>query len=108
MSLIRISREGWNLPSLLQQGVDLLASRLCNLLRASFALAYIPQTQREVKVVFIPKARREYQTQTKTHWPVVIPLETSIEVDKYIKRDEVLRTNPLNRHEYACEPGKSC
>lgn len=51
---IQIFREGSNLSSFLQQQVDLLASKLYNLLKAGMALGYVPQARREVKVVFIP------------------------------------------------------
>jgi hypothetical protein len=43
------------MPIMLQQGFELLVCKLLMLLRASFALGYIPMGWRQVKVVFIPK-----------------------------------------------------
>lgn len=49
------SQGDGNFSALLKQGVDLLASRSCNLLRASLVLAYVTQAWGEIKLVFIPK-----------------------------------------------------
>ena len=56
-------------PIMLQQGIDLLATKLCTLYRASLALGYIPKIWKPVRVVFIAKAGRNSYTQAKSLRP---------------------------------------
>ena len=56
--------------ALLQQGLNLIASTLCALLRASIALGYIPMVWRDVKVVFILKPGRDSCAQAKSFRPI--------------------------------------
>lgn len=57
-------------PALLQQGLDSLLYQLCILLRASYALNYIPRMCRKIRVVFIPKPGRKTNAQAKSYRPI--------------------------------------
>lgn len=53
-----------------KQQIDILASELCNILRASLCSGYTPKIWREVNMVFIPKSGRETYVQAEAYWIV--------------------------------------
>lgn len=94
---------------MLQQGTDLLTSKLTNVLRASLALGHIPMNWRQVRAIFIPKAGRPSDL-AKSFRPISLMsfiLKTLEKlVDRHI-RDGVLVNRPLHQDQYAYTTGKS-
>lgn len=97
-------------PALLQKGIERITPRLIHIFRASHAWGYIPEGWRTVKVTFIPKAGGRPGTQPKSFRPISLTsflLKTMEKIiDRHI-RDNVLRLNPLHKHQYAYQQGKS-
>jgi hypothetical protein len=53
-------------PALLQKGLKTLLPTLVLMFRTSYALGYLPEAWREVKVVYIPKAGKKDPEQSCT------------------------------------------
>jgi hypothetical protein len=91
------------MPTILQQGFELLSGKLLMLLRASLALGYIPMSWRHIRVVFIPKPGKS-MTQAKSLRPISlmsIILKTLEKLlDRHI-RGGVLAEKPLHHNQFA-------
>jgi hypothetical protein len=94
---------------MLQQGFELLASKLLLLLRASLALGYIPISWRHIRVVFIPKPEKP-MSQAKSLRPISLTsfILRTLEklLDRHIK-DCVLVERPLHQNQFAYRAGVS-
>lgn len=58
------------LPEFLKNGLGILTLHLKRLFVASFALEYIPKSWRLVKVIYIPKSGRRYESLPKSYRPI--------------------------------------
>jgi ribonuclease HI len=97
-------------PALLQNGLTFLSRPLKNIFIKSHAMGYIPKIWNEVKVIFIPKAGRRPSEDPKSYRPislssVMLKIMEKI-LDRHI-RENILKANPLSRHQYAYQTGKS-
>jgi len=94
---------------MLQQGFELLASKLLLLLRAILALGYIPMSWRHIRVVFIPKPGKP-MSQAKSLRPTSLMsfiLKTLAKLlDRHIM-DSVLVERPLHQNQFAYKVGMS-
>ena len=97
-------------PAMLQQGSDLLISKLCLILRASLALGHIPKIWRLTKVVFIPKHGRPNYSVAKAFRPISLMsfiLKTLEKLlDRHI-RDDVMADRPFHQDQHAYRSGRS-
>jgi hypothetical protein len=97
------------MPIRLQQGFEMLAGKLLMILRASWALGYIPMSWRHVRVVFIPKPGKS-MTQAKSLRPIslmsVILKTLEKLLDRHI-RGGVLAEKPLHQNQFAYRAGMS-
>ncbi len=98
-------------PVLLQKAPHMIKRLICELLRASVALGYIPTAWRVSKVVFIPKRGRSDYSKAKAFRPISLSsfILKTLErlVDRFL-RDRVLLGQPLHRKQHAYQAGKSC
>lgn len=96
-------------PCLLQHGIRHIAPVLSKLYRASLLLGYIPSRWSEVKVVFLPKMGKPEQLPTSFR-PISLSsfLLKGMEkiLDQHI-REVYLKERPLNKDQFAYQPGKS-
>lgn len=99
------------IPALMQKGINLLASPLTTLLRASLALGCVPEMWRKARVVFIPKPGRDTYAQPRSFRPISLTSFLLKLLEKIIERhirDEVLTVSPLSPDQCAYQAGKSC
>jgi len=97
------------LPIMLQQGFELLASKLLLLLRANLALGYIPMSWRHITVVFIPKPGKP-MSQAKSLRPISLMSFLLKTLEKLLERhirDSVLVERPLHQNQFAYRAGMS-
>ena len=97
-------------PALIQQGMNIIINPLVEISRASVALAYIPMTWRQVRVIFIAKPGKDSYSQAKSYRPIsltsFILKGTERLADRWI-REGVLNRNPLHPCQHAYQMGKS-
>ena len=97
-------------PGLLQEGLEYFIEHLFSMFRACLALAYIPESWRRVKVVFIPKPGKASYCLAKSFRPISLTsfFLKSLErlVDRHF-RDNSLKTFPLHARQHAYQRGKS-
>jgi hypothetical protein len=97
------------MPIMLQQGFELLASKLLMLLRASLALGYIPMSWRHIRVVFVTKPGKP-MSQAKSLWTISlmsVVLKTLEKILDRHNRDGVLLEKPLHQNQCAYRAGMS-
>jgi len=97
------------MPTMLQQGFELLAGTLLMLLRASLALGYISMSWRHTRVVFIPKPGKPL-TQAKSLRPIslmtfILKILEKL-LDRHI-RGGVLVEKPFHQNQFAYRAGMS-
>jgi len=94
---------------MLQQGFEMLASKLLLLLRASLALGHITMIWRHIRMVFIPKPGKPL-SQAKSLSPIshMSPILKTLEklLDRH-NRDGVLVERPLHQNQFAYRAGMS-
>jgi hypothetical protein len=90
------------IPSVLQQGFELLAGKLLMLLRASLALGCIPMSWRHTRAIFIPKPGKSL-SQAKSLRPISL-IEKLL--DRHI-RGGVLVEKPLHQNQFPYRAGMS-
>jgi len=97
-------------PALLQEGREVVIPYLVRIFRACKATGYVPAIWRQVKVVFIPKPRRNSYSGPRDYRPISLTsfLLKTMErlVDRYL-RDEALALVPLHPNQHAHQAGKS-
>ena len=97
-------------PALLHHGIDILLESLVSIFRSSYELSYIPTTWRKVNVVFIPKAGCRSQSDPKAFRPISLTsvfLKVMEKIIDFHIRNSALLELPLNKLQFAYQPGKS-
>jgi hypothetical protein len=97
-------------PALLQQGRRIVIPYLIKIFLACLAMGYVPAIWHQVKVVFIPTARKNSYTGPRDFRPISLTLFLlkMLErlVDRYI-RDGAFVIKPLHPNRHAYQAGKS-
>jgi hypothetical protein len=97
-------------PPLLQEGQEVLIPYLAKIFRAHLVNGYVPDIWRQVKVVFIPKPRRNSYGGPRDFRPISLTsflLKTMQRlVDRFL-RDEIPVLKPLHPNQHAHQVGKS-
>jgi hypothetical protein len=97
-------------PIFLQKGLEILGKEMMEMFRASLIWGYIPQTWRDVRVAFIPKAGRRSGTEAKSFRPISLSSFLFKTMEKIIDhhiRYGLLIERPLSRSQFAYQSGKS-
>lgn len=97
-------------PAFLKESPDITRKNLRDVLRASLAFGYIPESWRQVRAVFLPKPGKKDYTEPKSFRPISLTsfilkaLERLIE--SYIK-ETTLQERPLHPRQHAYTKGRS-
>ena len=97
-------------PIVLQNLPDSALERLTLLFKASTALRYNPKEWCKSRVIFIPKQGKTDYDSTKSFRPISLTsffFKTLEKVQKWEIEDKYLRSNPMHKHQYAFQKGKS-
>ena len=97
-------------PCLLQQGSEVITKPLVRIFKASLLINHIPSNWTEVNVIFIPKAGRANEQSPKSVRPISLspfPLKIMEKLIDYHIRMHCLKEKPLNKQQFAYQPGKS-
>jgi hypothetical protein len=97
-------------PVLLQEGRRNVFPYLVRNFRACLAIGYVPNTWRQVKLVFIPKTGWSSYTRPKNFRPVILIsflLRTMERLVERYWRDGALAMMPLHPNQHAYQSGKS-
>ncbi|GJQ85857.1 hypothetical protein Trydic_g15317 [Trypoxylus dichotomus] len=82
-----------------------------SLTKATLAVAHLPSSWREARVVFIPKQGKTFYTEAKSYRPISLTSFLLKTLEKIIDnhlRDPALGRLPLHENQYAYQSGKSC
>lgn len=96
--------------AMLQHGMDVIQNPLREIVKASYALSYVPQAWRKGNVVFIPKAGGRCETQPRSYRPISLSsflLKTMERILDLHIRSETLMLSPLHFQQHAYQKGKS-
>lgn len=97
-------------PCLMQNGMDILIPQLIRIFRSSLLFGHIPESWREVKVVFIPKPGKKSEQLPKSFRPISLSsflLKTMEKVMDHHIRGTYLVRKPIHKFQFAYQQGKS-